>query len=310
FSAGLFWIPFDTLVAQKSHKDNRAYAYGRKDLAVGLGLFIGGIIGFTMYGISLAFDIKNVFFVYGAIPFFGISNFIAAVAFLIKIDETLRIDTEEILETSNNNVKKNNNEAKQTKSRTQRTLILGLIFLSVVILLSCINDTLVKPFLNIYVLENINEEQFYAMAAYIPAGVTSMLLAPRVGRIVDKIHPAVGVTITSILGALITYILINTSSIVGFALLLLFDTTIAKVAALVVQNIISRVSLKHRGKMMGAKLLFQNLGFITGPIFGGLAWDSLGQKSPFIISIFVELSLIPFYWLAVKYIAKNLKEKL
>jgi len=33
FLAGFFWIPLDTLVAQKSSKDHRSHAYGKKDSA-------------------------------------------------------------------------------------------------------------------------------------------------------------------------------------------------------------------------------------------------------------------------------------
>lgn len=349
FSAGLFWIPFNTLVAQKSHKNNRAYAYGRKDLAVGFGLFIGGILGFTLYGLSLAYSIENVFFTYGSILVFGVSNFAAAFAFHQSIDETKRVDVEEIIvedENSENLVESRaevvpsvtgaleegegkedgaggsflginiasltseNREETGSNTDKMRMLMIGIAFLLAVVLFSAINDTLVKPFLNIYVLENINDQELYAMAAYIPAGVTSMLLAPRMGKVVDRIHPAIGVTITSILGALITWILIHTSSIIGFSLLLLIDTTIAKVAALVVQNIVSRVSRKNRGKMMGANMVFQNLGFVVGPIIGGVLWDNVGQTMPFIMSIFVELSLIPMYWAAVKYVKGNLEENL
>jgi hypothetical protein len=42
---------------------------------------------------------------------------------------------------------------------------------------------------------------------------------------------------------------------------------------------------------------------------GGITWDLFGQKFPFIISIFVELSLIPFYALVIYLLLPNLVEK-
>ena len=301
-------------MGEKSGTENRAYSYGKKDFMRGIGLFVGGIIGFSMYGISLAFSTENVFLVYGAIPIFGISNIISSFVFLRKVDESKRVDLEleELGKMSGSNDESITIVSGKRKKRAnlgKKHLTIGIVFLFSVVILSAINDTLVKPFLNIYVLENINDNELFAMAAYIPAGIASMIFAPRIGKLVDKIHPVVGVSITSILGAVITWVLINTTSIFGFSALLLIDVTIAKVAGLVVQNLVSRISRGNRGKMMGGHMVMQNLGLMIGPIFGGLAWDNLGQTIPFIISIFVELSLIPFYWAAVKNITGNMEEE-
>ena len=55
---------------------------------------------------------------------------------------------------------------------------------------------------------------------------------------------------------------------------------------------------------------FKLLGGVLGPIAGGLAWDSLGISFPFILSIFLELFLIPIYLIAIKYLKKHMAEKL
>ena len=51
-----------------------------------------------------------------------------------------------------------------------------------------------------------------------------------------------------------------------------------------------------------------SFGNIIGPLLGGLAWDYIGITAPFLISIIVELCLIPFYVLAVIMIKPYLKE--
>jgi MFS family permease len=64
-------------------------------------------------------------------------------------------------------------------------------------------------------------------------------------------------------------------------------------------NFLSRVSIKNRGKMFGLISTFDSLGFIIGPIVGGFVWDAIGSVAPFIITIIVEWSLIPFFAIAI-----------
>ena len=47
--AGFFWVPIDVLIAEKSHKDNRAHAYGRRESIVAIGQFIGTIVALIFY---------------------------------------------------------------------------------------------------------------------------------------------------------------------------------------------------------------------------------------------------------------------
>ena len=94
-----------------------------------------------------------------------------------------------------------------------------------------------------------------------------------------------------------------------FGIILTFDTTLAWAASLVLQNLLSRISKGHRGKIFGLTQWMSFLGAIIGPIVGGLAWDHLGPQSPFIISIFIELSLIPLYISAIRILKPYMAEK-
>jgi MFS family permease len=60
---------------------------------------------------------------------------------------------------------------------------------------------------------------------------------------------------------------------------------------------------------MGTQSFFNNIGAAIGPVMGGFFWDFLGNKAPFITSIVVELSLIPFYIIAVYLMKPHLTEK-
>jgi len=88
FLAGFFWIPFNTLIAEKSRKQNRSEAYGKRDAIMGRGTILGAVIGFSIFGFTYGFNIP--FITYLALPIFGISNFFAGYYFT-KVDESIKI---------------------------------------------------------------------------------------------------------------------------------------------------------------------------------------------------------------------------
>ncbi|MFX1299281.1 MAG: MFS transporter [Promethearchaeota archaeon] len=301
FFAGFFWIPFDTLIAEKSNKYNRSEAYGKRDAAMGRGTILGAFIGFSIFGFASGYT-NNPFLIYLAILIFGISNFYGGYKFHKKVDDSIKF-----LEQDNNNDFNDKNHI--GSSKFLNTFTFGLIFLAIVLLLANINGSLSRPFINVYIINEIINDKTIAMFVYAPSGFISLFLSPKIGRYVDKLHPMIGISLSSILGSLITWILINTNNPYLFALLLTLDLTIVTIGNLTFQNFLSRVTIKNRGKLMGFRNVMINIGTIIGPILGGTALDLMGLKAPFIISIFVELSLIPFYILSVYFMKNHLREK-
>ena len=302
FMAGVFWVPFNTLIAEKSNKDNRSEAYGKRNSSNAIGQMIGGVIGFILLMI-LEFFTSNPFLLYASIPIFGIANFYAGFKFNREVDESIKFN-----DPSDNLINPLIKKNKEKHTKLAGPLILGSFFLMSVLFLSNINGSIAKPFLNIYVIETIESNIQLVTWAYLPAGIVATLLAPKLGKLVDKFRPAIGITVTSTLGALVTWFLINSPNIWVFSLLLLIDMTIMIASGLIFQNLLSRISLKNRGKMLGSGEFFQFLGSVIGPILGGVVWDFYGPTYPFIISIFVELSLIPLYLLVVYYLIPHLAE--
>ena len=236
--------------------------------------------------------------IYLAIPLSGFANFYAGIKFFRKVDESIIISSLE-----------DNLDKQNTSMKTHyKYAFMGLFFISLVLLLANMNGSLAKPFLNYYLLEYITNDAFLASIVYIPAGAASMFLAPKIGKMVDQIKPELGISVTSIIGAITTWFLINTNNYFIFSILLMIDVTVAQTANLVVQNIISRVSITHRGKSFGALQIVMGFGNVIGPLIGGLAWDYISHTAPFIISIIVELCLIPFYIISVTLIRPLLKE--
>ncbi|TXT65498.1 MAG: Major Facilitator Superfamily protein [Promethearchaeota archaeon] len=304
FFAGFFWIPFDTIIAEKSNKDHRSHAYGKRDSAVGKGLFIGGLLGFGILSIGIEFLPGNLFFTYSSILIYGFSNFVAGILFMNRVDESLKFS-----ENNPNAISATHSEAKsKSPQKTDIGILVGIGFLSVVILMSNINGSLAKPFLNVYVLEKIINNTIFAMLAYIPSGIIAMFVAPKLGSGLDKISPKLGIVTISIIGAITTWCIINVDNIILFSMLLTIDTAIVNLSNLLILNLYSRITISNRGKLMGLYQFLRNGGFILGPLLGGLAVDFIDLTAPFIISIIVELCLVPFYLSSIHFIKPRLEE--
>ena len=292
FMAGFFWIPFDALIADKSAKENRSQAYGIRTSAQGTGVFIGASIGFF---ILWNFE-PNTLLMYSSIPIFGLANFYASwKAYKVitneKIESIEPPSQIETIPTTYNVV-------------SPRKMYAGIALLAFVIFLDAINGSLAKPFIIPYFLNNFTNSVSITSFVYIPVGLVSILLAPRLGKLVDKVK------ICSMIGALVTYLLISTHSIIIFSILLTVDEMIVITVSLILSNVFSRISIKHRGKLIGSSIFFTNFGGIIGPITGGILWQYYSDKMPFIVSIGVELLIIPFIILAILILTPYFEEKI
>lgn len=290
FCAGFYWIPLNTLVAEKSHKNNRSQAYGYRTSAQARGELFGGIIGFSLLSTASSMGLSDVI-AYAALPIFGLANFYAGYLFIARVNEYDKINS---LAAIDINIKSNNT----TKiGELSRFYVIGLITILLVMFLASVNGSIARPFLIPYFIGQISNDATIATLVYVPSGIVSLFLATRLGQLADKMNPYLGITIGSFSGALMTYLLINTNDIIVFALLLTFDVTIALTTGLVLMNMISRITVAHRGKILGFQQASSNIGNIVGPILGGILWDAYSVFTPFLISIVVEILLhTPLYY--------------
>ncbi len=301
FSVSFFWVPFNALLGNKSHKDHRASALGQRDFFLGISIFLGALIGITYSGFMDGYFPSSPLLVFFPIVLYGVANIVGGILFQWKVDESIEIKTP---------VTEDNSHEDLNPKKPKR-IIFGFIVLFIVLLLSSTNGSLASPFIIKYVQVVFSANMMVVAVAYIPAGVLNFILAPKLGKLVDKLPPKYTILVTASFGAFLTYALIQWGSqnIIVFAILLVFDMTIATIGGLTVQNYLSRISKKHRGKIFGMNAFFANLGGIIGPILGGFAWQLQGRTAPFIISIFVEISLIPLYWIAVVSTQHSLEEQ-
>ncbi len=315
--AGFFWTPLDTLISEKSNKANRSFAFGKRGGMIGKGNLLGSVISFIVFGLANFFVPENLLLVYSPLLLFAGSNIFGGITFHLKVDEHLTLD-KHVFNLFPSAVEQSliskEPVIQDTVIRSKKNLAIGFFIgfsvLTISFMMSSMNQSLAYPFFQVYLIEELKvEDPIMVMAIYFPSQILSLLFAPKLGKIADKINPIIGIVFVSGLGALVTSLIINSTSGLMFGIILLFDSTFAWGGNLILQNVLSRISKIHRGKIFGLAQWLSLFGAVLGPVLGGFAWDAFGPSAPFVISIFIELSVIPLYAIAIKALKPYMAEK-
>ena len=317
FFVGFFWTPLDTLISEKSNKDNRSFAFGKRANMVGWGNAIGSIISFVIFWLANLFVPEFIFLVYFPLLLFAASNIFGGFVFRSKVDEELTYEKHlfNLFPSSvEPSVVSKEPVISDTPIKLRNNLAIGFFIgfgvLVLAFMTSNINQMLAYPYFQVYLIEQLGvANPTIVMIIYFPSQILSQLIAPKLGKVADRINPILGMAIVSSSGALVTWLIINSTSGFMFGLILLFDSTFAWGGNLILQNVLSRISKIHRGKIFGAAQWLGLLGAVLGPIIGGYAYDNIGPTMPFVISIFIELSVIPLYAIAIKTLKPYMAEK-
>jgi MFS family permease len=319
FFVGFFWSPLDALISQKSHKTFRSSAFGKQAGMLGWGNFVGSTVAFLIFALAITFVPDNPYLIYSPLIMFFVSNVYAGIIFNKNVDEALTYDDHISTFNNQNNTAQEHIEIEEPPKRSDKpkkaskqtyTFLIGFVILILAFMTSNINQTIAPPYFQLYIRTFINNNDIIVMLIYFPSQVLSLLLAPKLGKFADRINPMIGIAIFSALGSLVTWLFIISTNEIAVTVILFLDSTFAWAGNLVLQNILSRISKTHRGKLFGISRWMSFFGAIIGPIIGGFAWDQIGFTSPFIISIFVELTVIPLYVIAIKLLKPHMAEKL
>ena len=312
---GFFWPPFYSLISEKSFKGSRtqALATGRGRM-IGYGFVIGAFISIPIFAFFNFFFPEYVPLVYSPLLIFAIINLIAGHRFYLKVDETLTFEKYlTSLDDHNFNLPVLN-EIESTDAGTKEAdeikpymfFNVGFISLILAILVTSISGTIYSPFVSAYLIENLligfSETiiPIVVMIVYFPAQVLSQLLVSKVGKLLDRISPTKSIIIINLSKSLLIWLLVFTFTPYDFATILIFLYLVSESNTYFIQAIMSRISVKHRGKMFGLNMWIDQLGRVIGPLIGGILWDSLAYSAPFIVSIFIGLALIPIFIFAIK----------
>jgi DHA1 family multidrug resistance protein-like MFS transporter len=305
--ANAFWNPLDAIISEKSSKYHRSSAFGKRRFALGMGMVLGTVVGFSIFTIANIFTPDNSLIVYGAIPLFGISNFYAGIQFLRRVDESKKF---EYPVDQNDVVNQATSDALSNVSKKNFSIIyfIGIIVLFSGFFSASINSGIYRPFIQTYALTNIEKNAEIVAWFYLPTSLLGSLIAPKLGTLADKLNTYKTIAIASLIGGFVTWLIINSANLWIFAILLIIDNTIMLTVSFVFINFLSRLSVKHRGKIFAAIALFESVGMIIGPFLGGVVWETISPQTPFIISIIVEWSLIPLFIIGMKLLSPYLVE--
>jgi DHA1 family multidrug resistance protein-like MFS transporter len=302
-----FWPPFYSLISQKSSKNNRtqALATGRGKM-IGYGFLMGAIISIPIFALVSIFLPDNIPLMYSPLLIFAIINLIAGHRFYTKIDENLTFESflaslnDPNLEFSENGDNSTINGELDNK-KPDKIFYSAFFVLIIAILATSIAGTIYSPFISAYLIETLligfpdNIIPIIVMIVYFPAQVLSQLVSPRLGKLFDRISPTTSFIIINVFKALMIWLLIGAFTSIDFAIILILLYIALESNTYFIQSIMSRVSIKHRGKIFGLNIWIDRLGRVIGPIIGGFLWVTMPYNTPFILSIFIGLCLIPIF---------------
>ncbi len=316
-----FWPPFYSLISQKSSKNNRtqALATGRGKM-IGYGFLLGAIISIPIFALVNIFLPDNIPLMYSPLLIFAIINLIAGHRFYTKIDENLTFDTY-ITSLNDPNLQFVDNGDNRTlngepnNKKPDKIFYSAFFVLIIAILATSIAGTLYSPFISAYLIETLlvgfpeNIIPIIVMIVYFPAQVFSQLISPRLGKLFDCISPTISFIVINLFKALMIWLLIGAFSSIDFAIILILLYIALESNTYFIQAIMSRVSIKHRGKIFGLNIWIDRLGRVIGPIIGGILWVTMPYNTPFILSIFIGLSLIPVFIFSTRKLNPYMKEQ-
>ncbi|MHA1911302.1 MAG: MFS transporter [Candidatus Kariarchaeaceae archaeon] len=303
FGAGFFWIPLRSLISDATEYKHRSEAFGVFSQQMGISVMIGSTIGFFILGLASETSMP-VEIMYSQILLYGVANIYAGLKVykLIPLVTLIDVEDEEDQTEGLNNGLKNNNYLP-----LDRQLKIGFAIILAILFVENLVGSLVAPFLEVFLLKNITDNLSLMSLAYLPGGILSMILAPKIGKLADQYNPRIWLAVTSALGSLTTWLLISSTEIWQFSLLFIIDATIVSSAGLVLSKIISQISRRRRGALFGIQGGITNLGAIVGPIVGGILWETMSDKAPFILSIIVELILALLYPFVILLVINHIK---
>jgi len=329
---GFFWPPFFSLISEKSFKGNRtqALATGRGKM-IGYGFLMGAFISIPIFSVVSIFMPENIPLMYSPLLIFATINLFAGYRFYKKVDENLTYETfiaslnDSSLKFNNSNGLKNTNNGNKDNEiidpyvnddkKDKKAFYIGFFILILGILAASITGTIYSPFISAYLIESLLPGlseiiiPIIVMIVYFPAQVLSQLVAPTLGKSFDRISPLKSVMVIGIFKALMIWLLIGAFTPIDFAIILIFLYIASESNIYLIQALMSRISIKHRGKIFGLNMWIDRLGRVIGPIIGGILWDTLDYNLPFIISIYMGLCLIPIFMLAIRKLSPHMVEQ-
>ncbi|MFW9918899.1 MAG: MFS transporter [Candidatus Thorarchaeota archaeon] len=285
--AGFYLVGSDAEISERVTRQNRAEAFGKRSATNAQGQILGTFIGFTIFFIT---DIYTVFLFYAAMNILG-----GLIVYLDKRPFLLKVEA-----------------LKETANRVLGLGIAALIFAAAI---DAFVLALLSPFVELYIFESFTTEVDMVALLYLPGGILTAILGGKLGRLADRSNQVAIVAGSALVVSLTTFILAFLPILVAdipngmFLVAPLFALeNVAAVAAYTVMSSVLGTAYEGRAaEGFGKFEAVIGLSRFMGPLVGGVFWDTIGPMSPFIFVGFIELLLIPAYYIGIKQYQKALQ---
>ncbi len=288
--AGFYWVGSDAEISERVIRENRSEAFGRRSAYNARGSVIGAVIGFF---ILFTFDIQTMFL------FYALMNILGGLI-VINVRPPLVQKT----------IKPNHIDMQKLVGRSIGALILAAA-------IDAFALAFLSPFVELYILELFTQDIATLAIIYLPSGIASSILGEPIGKLADRMNKvvvvsaaALAVSVTTFLMVILPYIFTDPMySLLIIAILFTIQGVAGTGAFVVMSSVLGTVYEGKAGEGFGMFEAAMGTARFSGPLIGGILWDTISPSAPFIFTAFVEFLLIPAYYFGMKRYQQVVEDK-
>ena len=303
FGAAFYLVGMDAEISESVDRSKRSEAFGRREGANAGGSITGAFVGFLM--ISL-------FEVYYVFVFFAVMNVVGGLVALTGPSVPQGSQSDEQL------------SHRRDKLRT------ALVLLIVASSLSAFTGALLSPFVEVFILFLFPSIAIQLLAlVYLPGAILSATLGGAIGRVADRSNKTHVVVVAVVIGAICTLLLAfvdgyvsvllevfpallplgeNGIALVLIAILFSAQSVVGLLAYTVMTSVFGTAYEGRAGEGFGLYEGALGSARFLGPLTGGFLWDTVSEKSPFILVSAAGLMVAPVYYAAMKLYGRSLTD--
>ncbi|ODA35587.1 MFS transporter [Veronia pacifica] len=273
-SSAIFTLCWETHIAEDKSTQAKGELIGQCFKWTGISQMIGSTIAFTMMGMNYGHLLSQGDQIMG-IVIFAIASGFAGIFGRLAMSPALPQHLRHSL-------------AEKTQDKGNVVLI-GLLAL---VLLGQTSGSMVAPFLEMHLLEKLNITDISQLSlAYVPGAMLSLLFAEKLGKLVDNLKPAHFFAIFVSVGAVSSWLLVQTDSLWQVSLLFMVDSTIIVSVSIMLLKLVSELSPHRVENGLSALSLVSSVGAIIGPALGGFVWSAETTEGPIWLSVGIDFTV-------------------
>ena len=258
--ASFLWISVNTIVVDVTMPRDRGRAFGRIDEVTARGGLIGIFAGFFIISsLPNAFAWQITFMGYAAMAFLG-----AGLAWK-NVPET--------------------KPATPAGTPQKFNVSWPLAALLIVVFIMSASEAMLGPIYLIFLQDKFTTHISKLAWAFLPAGLVTAFLASKLGALSDRFNRAKMMALGLAGSGTISLALPGAPSIPFLAMLYTFSAALWAISGPAVTAIFADLTgIERRGRSYALFALVGNIGFVLGPLIGGILYDNAAHSVPFFVN--------------------------